>query len=122
MSGVRLTREDCYWLWVYPCDAWQRHAGQGRKLRRTLAPILARIYAEACAHSAGLADDGQHDDADGDGRARWETTAEAAARLGVSQRTIRRHALTGRIPAHKIGVWLVDADAELPEDRDDRRR
>ena len=44
------------------------------------------------------------------------SVAEFAARVGLTEATIRRLARQGHIPATKIGrrVWRIDPDAPLP--------
>ena len=41
----------------------------------------------------------------------YETIAEAAGRLGVSQRTIRRRIADGHLTAYRLGPRLIRLDA-----------
>lgn len=77
-----------------------------------LALLIAALIAEA---KAGMSATGQ-DRAAGDQPARSSTagltTSDAAAALGVTDRTIRRAAASGQLPATRVGrrSWLISPD------------
>jgi excisionase family DNA binding protein len=60
----------------------------------------------------------------------WLTLADAADRYGIKRDRLRRAALEGRLPAHKVGSgsrmpWLVrreDVERFLRESRPGRKR
>lgn len=88
--------------------------------------LLDALRAAAWRHHTGLSATGQparpggHDGPDASPAATEVTTSVAAARLGVSARTVRRLAATGRLPARRHGrAWAIHLDPEDAHDRPD---
>ncbi len=76
---------------------------------------LSRLFAEAGDLFTQLAQAEADAALDAAPRARWVSTAQAAAAWGVHPATVRDWARTGRIAAYQVDGtrWLVDLDAPL---------
>ncbi|WP_205848926.1 helix-turn-helix domain-containing protein [Mycolicibacterium mucogenicum] len=80
-----------------------------RRHRANNEPISRNLIQTLNALTRAIADSGNNIGATMPTTVQWESTTQAAARCGISERTIRHRAAAGRIPgARKVGTqWAI---------------